>query len=61
MSGHVFGKAFVDGLGEVYVEAADRPDYLHLTHIKSGYKYLRRRDTVNFRPGKYKDTTAISR
>lgn len=55
MTGLVLGKGHVEGLGEVYVFQADRPDYLAVTVIKTGARYLRRRKDVSWRPGKYKN------
>jgi hypothetical protein len=59
MTGEVVAVGFVPGLGKVYVEEADRPDFLQVTVIKTGGKYLRRRKDITFRPAKY-STTPIS-
>lgn len=52
MTGAIFGRGYVPGLGEAYISQADRPDFLEVRVIKTGIKYLRRRKDIIFKPAK---------
>jgi hypothetical protein len=52
MSGLIIGKGYVNGIGECYIEQADRPDYLKITNVKTGYVYHRQRASISWRKAK---------
>jgi len=52
MTGEIFGRGYTPGLGQVYISAADRSDYLRVRVIKTGIEYLRKRKDIIFQPAK---------